>query len=87
METYSALVAMVRSNRHAFHRATAENKERAMKPIVKTLLQRSLLTLGAIMVWAKALARGKADQQTQSTPETDQKTAGARQQEPNRKPH
>ena len=47
-----------------------------MKPIVKTLLQRSLLTLGAIMVWAKALARGKADQQTQSTPETDQKTGG-----------
>jgi hypothetical protein len=57
-----------------------------MKPIVKTLLQRSLLTLGAIVVWAKALARGKADGQTQSTPETDQKTAGGRQQKPNREP-
>ena len=34
------------------------------------------MTLGAIVVWAKALAQGSADEQTQSTPETDQKTAG-----------
>ena len=44
------------------------------------------MTLGAIVVWAKALAGGSADGQTQSTPETDQKTAGGRQQQPNRKP-
>jgi hypothetical protein len=43
-----------------------------------------LMTLGAIVVWAKALAQGSADEQTQSTPETDQKTAGDRQQKPNR---
>jgi hypothetical protein len=57
-----------------------------MKPIVKTLLRRFLLTLSAIGVWAKALARGRADGQTRSTPETDQKTAGGRQQKPNREP-
>ena len=44
------------------------------------------MTLGAIVVWAKALAQGSADEQTQSTPETDQKTAGDRQQKPNRNP-
>ena len=49
-----------------------------MKPIVKTLLRRFLLTLSAIVVWAKALAGGSADEQTRSTPETDQKTAGGR---------
>ena len=63
-----------------------ETKERVMKPAIKLLLKRSLVTLGAILVWAKALAGGRADEQTQSTPETDQKTAGGRQQEPNRKP-
>ena len=47
-----------------------------MKPAIKLLLRRSLMTLGAIVVWAKALAGGRADGQTQSTPETDQKTAG-----------
>jgi hypothetical protein len=57
----------------------------AMKPVIKILLRR-LMTLGAIVVWAKALAQGGADEQTQSTPETDQKTAGDRQQKPNRKP-
>ncbi len=62
-----------------------KTKERAMKPAIKLLLRRSLMTLGAILVWAKALAGGKADEQTQSTPETDQKKAGGRQQEPNRK--
>ena len=56
-----------------------------MKPAIKLLFRRSLMTLGAIVVWAKALAGGRADGQTQSTPETDQKTAGGRQQEPNRK--
>jgi hypothetical protein len=45
-----------------------------------------LMTLGAIVVWAKALAQGSADEQTQSTPENDQETAGDRQQKPNRKP-
>jgi hypothetical protein len=57
-----------------------------MKPAVKVLLRRFLMTLGGIVVWAKALAGGSADGQNQSTPETDQKTAGGRQQEPNRKP-
>jgi len=55
-----------------------------MKPIVKILLRRSLMTLSAIVVWAKALARGSADGQTRSMPETDQKTAGDRQPKPNR---
>ena len=44
------------------------------------------MTLGAIVVWAKALAQGSADEQTQSTPETDQKTAAGQQQKPNREP-
>jgi hypothetical protein len=57
-----------------------------MKPIVKTLLRRFLLTLSGIFVCAKALAGGSADEQTRSTPETDQKTAGGRQQKPNREP-
>ena len=57
-----------------------------MKPIVKILLRRSLMTLSAIVVWAKALARGGADGETPVTPETDQKTAGDRQQKPNREP-
>ena len=47
-----------------------------MKPIVKTLLRRFLLTLSGIFVWAKALTGGSADEQTRSTPETDKKTAG-----------
>ena len=55
-------------------------KERRMKPIVTRMLRRCLMTLGAIGVWAKALARGKAE------PETDQKAAGDRQQTPNREP-
>jgi hypothetical protein len=54
-----------------------------MKPIVKILLRRSLMTLSAIVVWVKALGRGSADGQTRSVPETDQKTAGG-QQKPNR---
>jgi hypothetical protein len=62
---------------------TRKRLERAMKPIVKTLLRRSLMTLSAIVVWAKALARGSADGQTRSMPESDQKTAGGRQQKPN----
>ena len=41
------------------------------------------MTLSAIVVWAKALARGSADGQTGSMPESDQKTAGERQQKPN----
>ena len=53
-----------------------------MKPIVKNLLRRSLMTLSAIVVWAKALAGGRADEQTRSKPETDQKTEGGRQQKP-----
>jgi hypothetical protein len=51
-----------------------------MKPIVKILLRRSLMALGAIVVWAKALGRGSTDGQTRSMPETDQKTAGGREQ-------
>ena len=47
-----------------------------MKPMAKVLLRRFLMTLGAIVVWAKALAGGRADEQTQST-ETDQKTEGS----------
>ena len=35
-----------------------KTKERAMKPAIKLLLRRSLMTLGAIVVWAKALAGG-----------------------------
>jgi hypothetical protein len=57
-----------------------------MNPMVKILLRRSLMTLSAIVVWAKALARGSADGQTRSMPETDQKTAEGQQQKPNREP-
>ena len=57
-----------------------------MKPSVKILLRRFLMTLSAIFVWAKALAGGSADGQTRSMPETDKKTAGGRQQKPNREP-
>ncbi len=57
-----------------------------MKPIVKTLIRRALMTLGAIAVWAKALGRGKADGQTRSLSKTDEKMAGGRQQKPNREP-
>ena len=57
-----------------------------MKPIVKTLIRRALMTLGAIAVWAKALGRGKADGQTRSMSKTDEKMAGGRQQKPNREP-
>jgi len=57
-----------------------------MNPAVKIMLRRFLMTLGGIVIWAKALAGGGAGEQNQSTPETDQKTAGGRQQEPNRKP-
>jgi hypothetical protein len=32
-----------------------------MKPIVTKLLRRCLMTLSAIVVWAKTLARGTAD--------------------------
>ena len=55
-----------------------------MKPIVKILIRRALMTLGAIAVWAKALGRGKADGQTRSMPDTDEKIAGRRQQKPDR---
>ena len=55
-----------------------------MKPIVKILLRRSLLALGAIFVWAKAFARGRADGQAGS--ETDRKTAAGLQPKPNREP-
>jgi hypothetical protein len=44
------------------------------------------MMLGAIVVWVKALAGGRADGQTRSMPETDQKTAGDRQQKPDRVP-
>ena len=53
-----------------------------MKPIVKTLVRRFLLTLSGIALWAKALAGGRGEQ----TPGTDQNTAGGRQQKPNREP-
>ena len=49
-----------------------------MSQMVKILLRRSLLTLSAIFVWAKALAGGSA--------ETDKKTAEGQEQNPNRKP-
>jgi len=65
---------------------TRKKLERIMNPMVKTLLRRFLLTLSGIVVWAKALAGGRGDEQTRSMPETDQKTVGGRQQKPNRKP-
>ena len=57
-----------------------------MNPMITNLLRRFLIALGAIVVWAKALAGGSADGETQSTRETDQKTAGGRQQKPDREP-
>lgn len=44
-----------------------------MKPIVKIMLRRTLMALSAIVVWTKTMARGRADEQTRSKPETDQK--------------
>ena len=57
-----------------------------MKPAIKIVLRRFLLTLSAIAVWVKALAGGRGDEQTRSIPETDEKTAKDRQQKPNREP-
>jgi len=57
-----------------------------MKPIIKIMVRRSLMVLGAIVVWVKALGGRSADEQTPSMPETDQKTAGGPQQKPNREP-
>ena len=51
-----------------------------MKPIVKTVLTRFVMTIGAIIVWAKALAGGRADGKNPPMPETNQKIAPGRQQ-------
>jgi hypothetical protein len=72
---------MLRSNRQAFH----GTEERHMNQVLKVMLRRCLMTLGGIFVWAKALAGGRADGETQSMPETDQKAAD-QQQKPNREP-
>ena len=55
-----------------------------MKPIVTILLRRFLMTLSAIFVWAKALARGKADP---VNAEDRSKDSGGGQQKPNREPY
>ena len=55
--------------------------ERTMNAI-KVLLGRLLMSLGIMTVWAKLLAEGRADSQ----PETDKKTPGGPQQNPNREP-
>ena len=57
-----------------------------MKPAIKIVLRRFLLTLSAIAVWVKALAGGRGDEQTRSISETDEKTAKDGQQKPNREP-
>ncbi len=57
-----------------------------MNPVIKRMLRRALMTLSGIVVWAKALGWGSADEQTQSTPETDQKQRGIDSKSPNRKP-
>jgi|RhiMethySRZTD1v2_1073278.scaffolds.fasta_scaffold96907_3 hypothetical protein len=56
-----------------------------MKPIVKVLLRRCAMTLGAIVVWAKTLARGSADEEARSMPNRS-KDGGEREQKPNREP-
>jgi hypothetical protein len=42
-------------------RVKVQTKECAMNAMVTTLLRRSLMTLSAITIWAKTLARGRAD--------------------------
>jgi hypothetical protein len=64
--------------RQVISQSEGGTEERAMSPMVKILLRRSLLTLSAIFVWAKALAGG--------SDETDKKTAGGQEQKPNREP-
>ena len=49
---------------------------------IKVLLGRVLMSLGIMSVWAKLLAEGRADSQ----PETNKKTPGGPQQNPNREP-
>ena len=73
---------MLRSNRQAFH----GTEERDMNQVLKVMLRRCLMTLGGVFVWAKALAGGRADAETEPMPETDQKTAAGQQQKPNREP-
>ena len=66
----------VRSRALTYFPERSGTEERAMSSMVKILLRRSLLTLSAIFVWAKALAGGSA--------ETDKKTAGGQEQKPDR---
>jgi len=58
-----------------------------MNQVLKVMLRRCLMTLSGIFVWAKALAGGRADGETDSIPETDQKTAAGQHQKPNREPN
>ena len=51
-----------------------------MKPIVTQLLRRFLITLSAIVVWAKTLGRGTADP---VNAEDQSKDSGGGQQKPN----
>jgi hypothetical protein len=46
-----------------------------MNQMLKIMLRRCLMTLGGIFVWAKALAGGRVDGETQLMAESDQKTA------------
>ena len=48
-----------------------------MKPIVTKLLTRSLMTLSAIFVWAKTLARGSATSSGRSSARQSETAEGA----------
>ena len=48
-----------------------------MKPIVTKLLTRSLMTLSAIFVWAKTLARGSVTSSGQSSARQSETAEGA----------
>jgi hypothetical protein len=76
---------MLEKSRRADDVATVmvQTEECVMKTIVTTLLRRSLMTLSAIVVWAKTLARGKADP---VNAEDRSKDSDDGQQKPNREP-
>jgi hypothetical protein len=59
-------------------RSTGEAGARVMNPIFRILLRRSLVALGAILVWTKTLARGSADTQSRSIPDADPNNAAVR---------
>jgi hypothetical protein len=57
-----------------------------MNPLFRILLRRSLVALGAILVWTKTLARGSAENQNRSIPDADPNNAAVDNKSPTVKP-